>query len=154
MAKILACCLHTRAHKHTSSQKWGKVFENVLIMNVAFWIICGNKQSTKRKSVKQSERNTRLNERWFHSNDDDDNCNGWLPWHRMRRQIGTEYNMALRSKSYRLKWRRKHFICLVLLPQNGKYVKVGLELKFRMRDENDDKHTCTHTRKHTSRKTK
>lgn len=82
------------AHKHayprasTNCQKWGKVFENVLIMNVAFWIICGNKQSTKWKSVKQSERNTQLNERWFFSNDADDNCNGWLPWHGVW-QIGT-----------------------------------------------------------------
>lgn len=50
MAKILECCTHTRIAKQ------GKVFENVLIMNVAFWIICGNKQSTKRKSVKQSKR--------------------------------------------------------------------------------------------------
>lgn len=56
MAKILACCTHTRIAKQ------GKLFENVLIMNVAFWIICGNQLTHTHNKVQNENQSNKANE--------------------------------------------------------------------------------------------
>lgn len=47
---------------HTRIAKQGKVFENVLIMNVAFWIICGNQLTHTHNKVQNENQSNKANE--------------------------------------------------------------------------------------------